>query len=273
MNHPNITAYENVERFDSFSKKQFEDYCNLKINDCSKHVHFIKKHILNFRNNIEKPKICEIGSGNSKLLYALEKNKLISSGIGYELSKSRVNFANKFREFTKSKIIKNINQDFLLDKSPLNSPFDLIIGVDIVLQLISPINTDQEKKALEWLRKNLKTDGYLILELWSLSNYIDLIEKQDGIFRRWESYSAEDPWEFCLAEVSRMENGDIIWDKTFLKRNKANERSFFRNILRPYSKEQISKLLKKYGFEVIKFFDYWETPNDSVEEEYIVLAK
>ena len=272
MNHPNISAYENVENFDSFSKKEFEEYCFFKINDCEKHINFINKNTSSFKNP-ELLNICEIGSGNSKLLYALERDKLISNALGYEISKSRYNFANKFGELINSKIVKNLNKDFLSDSNPLNSPFDLIIAVDIVFQLITPIDKNQEMKTLKWIRKNLKEKGYLILEIWSLENYIELIEKQDGILRKWESFPIEDPWEFCLAEMSQMKNGDIIWDKTFINRKDPNIKSFFRNIIRPYSRDKMSNLLKSNGFKEIKIFDFWESRDDSVEGEYIILAR
>ena len=88
--------YEGVENTKDMSKKSFAIYCKSKLNSVNKHIKFLKKHI-NKKNY--QGKIFEIGSGNGKLLFRLEKEKLLSEGIGCEISKSRCRFSNKFNDF------------------------------------------------------------------------------------------------------------------------------------------------------------------------------
>lgn len=79
----NLNSYDGVENLDRFTDKEFDEYCDEKLQGCLKHIAFI-------RNNISKEKlsVCEIGSGNSKLLYQLEKHNMLKSALGvYELSK------------------------------------------------------------------------------------------------------------------------------------------------------------------------------------------
>ena len=100
--HPNLVAYDDVENLQRFSEESFKNYCNKKLKECAEEVEFIKTHC---SNNEWSGKICEIGSGNSKLLYSLEKADLLKEGIGYETSKSRTLFAEKFKSYVNSRYV------------------------------------------------------------------------------------------------------------------------------------------------------------------------
>ena len=84
--HPNLSAYNDVENLTRFTDESFRNYCRSKLGECKDEVEFIRANCI---GNDWSGKICEIGSGNSKLLYALEIEKLLEAGIGYETSPSR----------------------------------------------------------------------------------------------------------------------------------------------------------------------------------------
>lgn len=263
--HLNLSAYNNIEDLKNFTEEQFCNYCDDKLASCEKHLHFI--------NNLTLPKnfnICEIGSGNSKLLYQLELHKKINKGIGIEISQSRYNFAEKFKSYVKSQKVENINKN-IFDVTP-DEKFDLIIAVDIVLQLITPISDDAESKLMTWIYQNLKEDGYIILELWSFSSILKKLSLTENSLCTWEEFPASDPFKYILSNISLDKDNNISWKKKFIKKD-SYEESVFNNILKPYTKEQMSNLLSKYGFKNIEIFDFWKEKNDCIQDEYIIIAK
>ena len=265
--HPNLSAYDDVESLKNFTQESFVSYCDEKLMQTSKHISFIKKNCVNkFWNG----RICELGSGNSKLLYRLEMESLLRKGIGIEISKSRYEFAEKFKSYINSHRITNINKN-IFDICPFKN-LDLIIGVDIVLQLIAPLNINAEEKVFEWINKSLRPNGFVLFELWDFKHILQQINITNNNLQIWEEFSKNDPFEFVLARIHMDKNNDIVWEKTFLKRE-SKEKSTFTNILRPYSAEQIKLILKKYGFKSINCFYYWDEEGDVSQGEYIILAQ
>lgn len=265
--HVNLTAYDDVENLSRFTPESFNNYCDRKLADCDKHVAFIRK---NCAKSGWAGKVCEVGSGNGKLLFRLEKEGLLSQGIGYEISLSRCAFARKFREHVKSKKTE-IRDKNVLEEPPLKN-MDLVIGVDIVFQLIGPLSGGAEDKLLKWSASSLKKGGFLVLELMGFEHFKKFISlSEDGIFRYWEEFPPHDPFQFVLAKISQNKKGDIVWDKLFLKRN-SMEKSTFTNVLRPYSKKEIVQKLEKYGFKS-RVFPCWRKEGDTDQTGYVVLAR
>ena len=74
--HPNLLAYDDHEVFDS--KENISVYRASKLKGVRKNISFIK-------NNFDKKlRVLEIGSGNSKFLYALEIENMLDEGYGFE---------------------------------------------------------------------------------------------------------------------------------------------------------------------------------------------
>lgn len=265
--HVNLTAYNDVENLSRFTPESFKNYCEKKLADCDKHIAFIKR---NCAKSNWGGRVCEIGSGNGKLLYRLEKEKLLSLGVGYEISRSRCAFAKKFKDYVKSSKTDIRNKN-ILEEKPLEN-MDLVIGVDIVFQLIGPLHGKAEDKLLKWSAASLKKGGCLVFELMGFEHFKKFIDlSEDGIFRAWEEFPPHDPFQFVLAKISQNKQGDIVWDKLFLKRN-SMEKSTFTNVLRPYSRKEITKKLESYGFKC-RIFPYWKKKDDTDQTGYLVMAK
>ena len=67
--HYNFTAFDKFEIFSS--NQEVEKYRQSKIDEVQKNVSFIERH---FNTKID---VLEIGSGNSKFLYGLDKAELL----------------------------------------------------------------------------------------------------------------------------------------------------------------------------------------------------
>jgi hypothetical protein len=109
--HVNLIAYDDVENLNRFDDITFKTYCDAKINSCDKHIDFIKNNCIDENNWTGR--ILEVGSGNSKLLYRMEREGLLAAGYGFEISASRYQFAEKFKKYVNSRRVKNINDNIL----------------------------------------------------------------------------------------------------------------------------------------------------------------
>ncbi len=71
-NMSNLESYNDVENLKRFDEASFADYCSMKLKTADSNASFIKKYC--FDGSIpDGIAVCEIGSGNSKLLYKLEQ--------------------------------------------------------------------------------------------------------------------------------------------------------------------------------------------------------
>lgn len=236
----NLLSYDGVELIDRFSELEFENYCTEKLRSCDKHVEFIKK----IPGSIKK--ICEIGSGNSKLLYNLEKNNLLERGVGYEVSRSRYLFAEKFKKRYAYNKVENRNVDVLQDKT--EDKFDLIIGVDIVMQLIAPLYKSAEVDLLKWVSEHLEENGYFLVEIQDFTNELKRLSLNKGKpIREWQEFSETDPFQYMLTEIAKDLDGNLIYNKRFISRENRDVEQFV-NVIKPYSKKELLKMLNEHKF-------------------------
>lgn len=73
-NKQNLESYSDVEKLNRFNEASFAEYCNMKLRTAEPNVNFIRNYIFPGQA-LDNLNICEIGSGNSKLLYALERQR------------------------------------------------------------------------------------------------------------------------------------------------------------------------------------------------------
>lgn len=261
MNYLNYRSYRNVESLKNFKNKDLKKYFNSKLKSCDKHIDFINRKIIdkNWYGNV-----CEIGSGNGKLLYRLEKEKMIMKGIGFEISRSRCKFSKRFKKFINSKKVKTINKNFLNSKLNKKS-IDLIIGVDIVFNLISANSKKEAEKVLSLSKKYLKKGGAIILEVAPFNEELSLLQDKK-YFKRIIKLNSYDPFKSCIQKYKKIKKNLYI-HKTFTYRN--GKSSFFSNVVFPINKSY----WKKFKDWNVKIYNYWNKKNDTDENEYIVVLK
>ena len=74
-NTSNLRSYDGVEsiQLNSFNENELKEYFNDKMQSASSNLNYIKENVYK-----DKPlNVCEIGSGNSKLLYSLENTGIL----------------------------------------------------------------------------------------------------------------------------------------------------------------------------------------------------
>ena len=259
-------VYEGVENLKRFNSKSFKKYCDNKLNSVDKHITFIKKNVI---DNDYKGRVLEIGSGNGKLLFRMEKEKILEEGIGCEISKSRSKFSNCFKKKYNFKKVKIINNDFFNIKFKKNY-FDLIIGTDVVINFIGGSRKSNAKLLLNKCLQYLKGSGKLVMEFMTFEREIKFIKQSSNKkYLTWKKFEDSDPFIFGLDEMS-FNKKKIIWMKYFIPRNfnKSSGKkieNFYHKML-PLNKNYF---LKKHFI----IFNRWCKNDDTHDQEYIAFQK
>ena len=194
-----------------------------------------------------------------------------SGGTGYEVSASRHRLANKFAEMLHSQKVRNINANFL-DEPPIANRYDLVVMVDIVFQIIAPLSDTAEKDTLEWIRKSLRDDGFLFMEIEDYSNTFEELAANEGALRKWEEFPAGDPFQYALHLIEKDADGNLVIGKTHIRRD-SNERDYFRNVIKSYTIENMTSLLEQNGFSVRIYPGEFEVGEYRGTKRFRVLAR
>ncbi len=101
------------------------------------------------------------------------------------------------------------------------------------------------------------------------------IKENGGGIRFWEEFPEGDVFRYGLYNLCVDNDGNIVDDKLFLRRNSL-EQDMFRNVIKSYSQEDIKNILEQYGMEC-KIYPYYDkddqTPENQRKKLYRVLAK
>lgn len=263
-NDVNLRSYEGVESVQSaLSDREFKEYCDKKLESCTDDLAFIKDNIY----SSQSLDVCEIGTGNGKLLFAMEQAGILNGGVGYEVSKSRCECAERFKNLMGSNLSQIINQNFLEDTT--KRKFDLIIAVDIVIQIISPLYDSAESDMFNWIKEHLEDDGALFLELVDYSSTIEML-KGNQVIRTWEEFPEADAYRYGLYSRRVDTDGNIVKDKVFIRRADG-EPWISQNVVKSYSRDEIRNVLANYGL-TCEIYPY-EGINNENKDYYRVIAR
>lgn len=264
--HLNLSSYEGFELLENFSGN-LNAYREKKISGAGGHVEYIKKQFPE-----KKIRVLELGSGNSKMLYALELAGVLEKGYGVEISRSRHEFAEKWRVDAGFRNVENVCANALDIDYGRFGKIDLCLCVDLAFQFFEPIEKGSALRILKEIYSILVNGGKIILELDGCDRILRRLE--DGSARIWEEFAEPDPWRYSLWDCSYdAAEKFLTWKKTFIKRS---EYGFSENtqILRIYRKEEIGNLIKQAGFSNIGYCSDW-TGAGYIDDtsEYIVVGQ
>lgn len=268
MTHVNLTAYEGVESLERFAPADLSKYRDEKLKSCDKHVAFIKEHFPG------RPlRVLEIGSGSGKLLFRLEQEGMLEYGIGFEVSQSRCRFAAEFAKYCESKKVSVRNDDFI-EADLHGEVFDVVIGIDVVTNLIGAISETHTQKMLTKAQSCLTAGGGIVLELMTCEREMNFIRQAEGgVYKTWKRFEESDPFPFGLDELSLDNRGNMVWDKLFISKSGDTDRlERIVSILKPFSRSTFSDLCRVFG-GILTLFDRWAPGDDTADGEFIALLR
>jgi len=261
--HYNFTAFDKFEIFSS--NQEVEKYRQSKIDEVQKNVSFIERH---FNTKID---VLEIGSGNSKFLYGLDKADLLKSGYGIDVSKSRIDFANEWKKDLQIQNVHNVHGNALdldLDNLP---EFDLIYCVDMAFQLFDPAQPGSDIKFLNSCYKKLKKGGKIVLELDSSEQILKSLHNDKA--KLWQEFDSSDPWMYLLWDCTYDRQKSYLYIKKAIIKRDLSKISKNNICLRVYDHSDIITMLEKLSFGTVQIYDYWSKKGDMSDDEFLVVGK
>jgi SAM-dependent methyltransferase len=248
-NQQNLHAYKGVEDLSTFSSSEaIERYRSERKQAASKIVSFVKKTL-----RVDKPiKVLDIGSGSSCFLYALEDAGILSYGGGVEISTTRHQFAEHWKQDKKYQAVENFNKD-LRAVSFGSNKFDLCTILDSTFTYFYPVDSHFPQQALEKSYEVLKKGGRLVLEM---SSFVDVkrLCQELGAFYKWEELPETNKFKYSFYKVTHSSDKDIVCtDSRYIYRDKLDEFSKV-EYSKVYSKGELQEMVLKVGFEDINFY-------------------
>ena len=264
--HINLIAYDDFEKLENLGDK-IDEYRQSKLESAQGHVNFIKNYFPN-----KQITVIELGSGNSRTLFALEKAGILKKGYGLEISKTRFEFAELWKREWDFRCVENINTDATtMSFGDIKENIDLCFCVDLAFQFFEPMGKNKAFTILGKIQEKLQPKGIIILELDGFDRVLSRI--RNGNVKLWEEFPSPDPWRYSLWDC-QYDFGDKFMQlkKSFIRRNGfgLSESSV---MLRVYNKDEICSLLKNAGLKNIKLYSDWNGANFIDDTyEYIVVG-
>jgi len=237
-----LEAYKDVENIQTFTEDAFLTYTKERLRLQEPVVKFIEKM------KQEKFDVLDIGSGSSVLSYALHEAGLLKSADCVEPSKSRYEFAQKWKaDSYKNSNINNYNID--IQKYNTQGNYDVITIIDNTLSYISIFYAENEiYDIFKSIFGVLKGTGVLIIEVMLFTDIVNQIHASTtGISQKFELGNSIGLWQYKLVQddVINIESTYIDSDCR-VKTKKENSKIFTKN--------ELIDFFLRIGFKDIKFY-------------------
>jgi SAM-dependent methyltransferase len=212
----------------------------------------------------------EIGCGNGRLLMALRSMGAIEHGLGFDIAKSRVAFAQDWA--------RDLGLDGLefrvgdaLDE-PLGTGFGAAACITGAFGYFDAYVPLSGRRLLEKLRESLAPGGRLILELYQHPSELTLLESLGGPARTWIELPPSDPWRFYLSETS-LEGNVMVHRKTFVHRTAGIIDEGRCERLAIHTPADIRAWCRDAGFADVGLFEGWTRDPYRGGATLVVVAK
>lgn len=255
----NRVAYDGIEQISSFaSEEALRGYRRARIAKYKAAVEFM---------SLRSPAataVLEVGSGSSALLYALAQAGCLREGLGIELSRSRHEFAERWKRDEGETRVTNVNGSF--DEVEMaSSRWDWFAVIDNTFTYLYPEDASYPAQLLGKAFKTLNREGRVLLDV---INYAKRVPGVD--YRQWAQFADTDPYAFGLYS-SRVENGINSDESIFIKRDGSQWRK--REQSKVYSLTELTSLLESCGFVVDEVFgNLAEQPYAALESDRLVVV-
>lgn len=215
--------------------------------------------------------VLEVGCGNGRVLISLASQGRLASGLGLDLSRSRVDFARRWCTEAGIDKLRFEAADVLAAPLP-NASFSAALVLTGAFGYFEPIRPGTAKALLERLAGALAPGGLLCLELYRHLALQRLVAAAGGEARVWTELPDTDPWRFYLSRIvvrdRVMEHG-----KTFIHRTSGKVESGRREYLYLYEPEEVVELLEAGGFRSIRVEGGWSDESADESDLLVVTAR
>lgn len=241
------TGYEGFESLENFPTREgLEDYRRLLLDKTRAQVTFLARLL-----GTERHRVLEFGSGNGRLLVALAEQGMIRKGLGIEISRSRVQFAEQWAaDGGFSTLIRNVAADALEYECPAGE-FNLAVCITGAFGYMRPIHENAPGTLLDKAHAALEPGGHLLLELYQMSEERrQMLALNDGKLRVWQPLPPENSFIYYLDDLEYCSERRILrHEKIFIGRNGTIDAGRV-HVVSYYSDQELIALLGEHGFQV-----------------------
>jgi 2-polyprenyl-3-methyl-5-hydroxy-6-metoxy-1,4-benzoquinol methylase len=248
------------------SKKMLEFHLNESIDVSSRNIDFINRSIdwISSQFNLNKSKsICDFGCGPG--LYAIRFAEKGSRVTGIDFSKRSIDYAKKISA-EKGLEIDYIQQDYF--EFETKKKFDLITMIMCDFCALSP---EQRKKLLKKFYSLLKSNGSVLLDVYSLNSFNQREEKSLYEINLLDGFWSSEKY-YGFLNTFKYDAEKVILDKyTIVEKNRIR---VVYNWLQYFSRESLRSEIERNGFRIEKIYsDVAGSEFDSESAEMAVILR
>ena len=247
-------AYDGVEDLSYFqSEEEIERHRQGLLEKTISQRAFIQREI-GFRENV-----LEIGCGNGRLLIELMRTGLIKTGLGLDISPSRIKFAEAWAKTEGLTVGLSFLADDFFEFGP-REKFDLIFCLTGTFGYFVCSRLQGDVEALRRTKNLLAQGGKLVVELYHHPELVQAYYRGETEFRTWKELPPSDPFSFTLQKKTYLQrDGGLIvhHEKRFIHRV-SGQVDVREEYLRLYRPTEFQAVVDWAGLRTEKAFSDWE---------------
>ncbi|MFZ2491223.1 MAG: class I SAM-dependent methyltransferase [Thermoanaerobaculia bacterium] len=239
------TGYEGFERLENFPTPQsLQDYRQHLLDKTDAQATFIQK-LLGGR----KLRVIEFGSGNGRLLVALALRGALDQGVGVEISRSRVQFAESWAGDLVLANVRNVAADALTFDDFGDEEFDLAVCITGAFGYLHAIRETAPSEILKKMRRAVRPGGKVLFELYQIPALRrQMLLLNDGRLRLWNPLPEEDRFAYYLDDFEFWPEQNVLrHGKIFIGRDGSIDAGR-EEVLRYYEQRTFESMLGAQGF-------------------------
>ena len=239
------TSYAGVEADSNFpTRRSLQNYRRMLLRQTQQEVAFIGRHL-----GRRKMRVLECCSGNGRLLIGLAIRGMLESGLGVEISRSRVAFAKQWAADLGLKQIHFVHADVLEFNDFPAHTFDLGLCIQGALNILRGAKASAPTEVLQKMGKALAPHGCILLEIDEMSKRKEqMLALANGKLRLWMPLPRENRFAYALHDLEYSFKTRILHHKKiFIRRDGLADQGRL-DVLGFYSKRELLKNLNRWGF-------------------------
>jgi len=197
---------------------------------------------------------------------------MLEFGLGVEVSRSRVAFAERWVRDLGLVNIRSVAADALEFDGFRLASFDLVTCVSDTFSYFRPVRDTAPAQVLAKMHAALAPDGCALLQVYQLSEKRQqLLALSDGRLRVWRPLPPEDRFAYYLSDLEYLAAARILTHrKIFIGRDGAIDAGRV-EVLAQSSSAELVELLRAMGFDHTQVYgDFGEAPHREGESEVLV---
>ncbi len=245
------------------SKQLLKAHLNPEIDSASRNLKFVEqssKWIYSIAPSLTYRKLLDLGCGPS--LYTERFCKLGYEVTGMDISKKSIKYAEEIRK-KENLNIRYINNNYL--NMDFKDEFDLIT---LIYCDYGALSKEDRKILLRKIYKGLKTSGRLMLDVFSINKYNNILE-----YKEWDIAQKNGFWSnesyIELKSIYKYPDNIVLEQYIIITDNNINNYYIWTSY---YTKEKLIEEMEEVGFKVIDIYSNLKGEVFSSESETISIV-